>query len=154
MLNTKFSVQREWKIFNLVLTTASIKYICYYKLKRVKRWLFLHYPFSRVLTKRWRSKSRTICSLNGDKCTYQRNSQPIMLFGVYYPLVQTQEFTGLIPTSSRLGHKPRPSTCNVSDTCVKKLATIQENSCFPCDQVKDKGTHFTSVSRNSTVYFK
>ena len=23
----------------------------------------------------------------------------------------------------------------------------QENSCFPCDQVKDKGTHFTSVSR-------
>ena len=40
MLNTKLSVQGEWKIFNLVLSTASTKYICHHKLKRVKRWLF------------------------------------------------------------------------------------------------------------------
>ena len=37
MLNTKLLVQGEWKIFNKVLSTASTKYICHHKLKRVKR---------------------------------------------------------------------------------------------------------------------
>ena len=41
---------------------------------------------------------------------------------------------GLIPTSEQTGHKPRPNTCNVSDTCAAKLAVKRTLSCFPCDQ--------------------
>jgi len=64
------------------------------------------------------------------------STQPIILFGVYSPPGTDPGIyrCGLIPTSEQTGHKARPNTCNVSDTCAAKLAVKRTLSCFPCDQ--------------------